>query len=454
MILPDKKMNTYTRSVSEFKGLNRLPVNSEGELNESNNIIFDLYPAMSVRKGRTTYATVAGTPQALISAQNKLAWISGNTLYYDGNSTGLTGLSSGQKSAVEFWGKIFIFPDAKYYDIATGTYGSIGTGTYPTDATSCPAMDYICVHNNRIWGVKGNYIYASSNGYALGAAGSDGRHGWVQFYNAKGDVDDSGSFYQEVASDGDFTGIISWDNRIVALKERCHHEIQGSYPSNFALSTVSKFGTINHFSMQEVNSKLMYTSSNGVLLYAGGLESDTSRKLNETFSNAVSGTDGIRYYLCLNNGTSKKMYVYNSLISMWTEEDSLDVVCFCQHQGKLYALCSDGKIIILNDPASTESVKWDFIFSDYADTVYYDSVPSKMIIKARGTSGSSMSVKMSVDGSEYESLGTSNFLNGIMQTIKLGVKRGKEHLFKVEGTGNVEIYGYQYVNRNGGENIV
>lgn len=453
MILQDKKSDRYLRQVSEFKGLNRLPVRSDGELMTSMNMKFDLYPVLSVRGGRSVHRTVTGTPQAIIFAKDNEYVVAGGTLYVNGNATSLTSLSEGTKSMVEFWEKVFIFPDAKYYDVAEGTSGSIGTGEYPAPG-SCPDMDYVCVHNNRIWGVKGNYIYASANGYAMGKAGEDGRYGWTQFFDANGAPDDNGSFYQQVASDGDFTGIVSWDDRIVALKERCHHEINGSYPSNFALSTISKTGTINNRSIAEVGGRLMYASTSGVYLYAGGVERECGRRLNENVKGAVAGTDGARYYLCLDNGTEKKLYVYHSAVDVWTEETSLDVTAFSIHKGDVYALCADGKIVRMNDPASTEEVTWNFSFSDYADSVYINSIVQKLILKIKASPGVPIKVLLSTDGKDFVTLKEYTFRDETMQTVKFPLNRGREHIIRVEGKGDIDVYGYQLTVQKGGENIV
>ena len=453
MILQDKKSDRYIRQVSEFKGLNRLPVSSDGELLTSMNMKFDLYPVLSVRGGRTVHRTVMGTPQGILFAKDTEYVVSGGTLYKDGEATALNGLSDGIKSMVEFWGKIFIFPDAKYYDTVTGNNGNIGTGVYPAEG-SCPDMDFVCVHNNRIWGVKGNYIYASSSGYAMGEAGADGRFGWTQFYDAAGNPDDNGSFFQEVAGYGDFTGIVSWDDRIVALKERCHHEINGSYPSNFALSTISKTGTIDNRSIAEVNSRLMYASRSGIYIYAGGVENECSRKLYENIECAVAGTDGSRYYVCIDNGTEKKLYMYNAMTDMWTEETPLDVTAFSLYKGCVYALCADGKIVKMGDTASTEKVIWSFSFSDYADSVYANSSIRKLILKMKAPTGTPIRVSLSTDGKSFETLKEYTFTDETMQTVKFPLNRGREHIIRVEGEGDIEIYGYQLTVQKGGENIV
>mgnify|MGYP004676870629 CR=1 FL=1 len=459
MILPDKKADTYTRYISEFKGLNRLPVGSEGELLETKNMVFDKYPVMSVRGGRTLFATTSTghTPQALIFVNNDYYMILDNRFYKNGvkvfTDEQSNWFSGGIKSVVEFWGKIFIFPDRKVYDIAEGTLTDIGEGEYPA-AGSCPKMDYVCVHNNRIWGVRGNYIYASSSGYAMGAAGSDGRYGWTQFYDAAGNPDDSGSFFQEVASDGDFTGIMSWDDRIIALKERCHHEINGSYPSTFALSTISKLGTVSHHSMAEVNGRAFYASQSGVYIYAGGYEKEIGRKLNENIKKAVAGSDGNRYYLRLSNGTENKLYVYHTAVEMWTEEDLTNVAFFTYQNGSLYACCTDGKIWIMNDPASTETVEWRFKFTDYADSVYYNTELKRLIFKWKSTKGNTIKVKISTDGKTFRTLTDFRFVGEEMQTVKCNVNRGREHVIVVEGKGDIDVYGYQLTVMKGGQNIV
>lgn len=459
MILPDKKADTYTRYISEFKGLNRLPVGSEGELLETKNMVFDKYPVMSVRGGRTLFTTTSTghTPQALIFVNNDYYMILDNRFYKNGVKVFADELSNwfsgGIKSVVEFWGKIFIFPDRKVYDIDEGTLTDIGEGEYPA-AGSCPKMDYVCVHNNRIWGVWGNYIYASSSGYAMGAAGSDGRYGWTQFYDAAGNPDDSGSFFQEVASDGDFTGIMSWDDRIIALKERCHHEINGSYPSTFALSTISKLGTVSHHSMAEVNGRAFYASQSGVYIYAGGYEKEIGRKLNENIKKAVAGSDGNRYYLRLSNGTENKLYVYHTAVEMWTEEDLTNIAFFTYQNGRLYACCADGKIWIMNDPDSTETVEWRFKFTDYADSVYYNTELKRLIFKWKSAKGNTIKVKISTDGKTFRTLTDFRFVGEEMQTVKCNINRGREHVIVVEGKGDIDVYGYQLTVMKGGQNIV
>lgn len=450
MILQDKKANTYMRSVSEFKGLNRLPVNAEGELNSSENMVFDLYPVMSVRRGRSILGTVGGVQGVAVHGED-IAYVAEGTLYLNDMPTALTGLGEGRKSLVFFWGKIFIYPGAKYYDTATGLAGDVGT------AENAPDLDYVCVHNNRIWGVKGNEIHASALGWAMGDEGDAGIPGWIPSFDDIGDINEAGAWALSVASTGDFTGIASWDDKIVALKRYCHHEISGSYPSNFALSTVSKIGTVNHNTLQEVGGKLIFVSDTGVQSYGGSFERNIGRPLHEDFTAATiysAGTDGVRYYLSANFGGVDKLYVYHSELEMWTEEDPLCVAQFVLAEGYVIAYGSNGAVTKFAAPDSEEEVEWSFSFNDYADTIYNETMIPKLMLKLKGERYTEVNVEMAVDDGNFEQVKSFILNDNILYSVKCNIRRGKEHMFRISGKGKIEIYGYRFVAQYGGDNIV
>ena len=90
------------------------------------------------------------------SVGNKLCWVDGTKFVYDGVVKGT--VTAGKKSMAEYFGIILIFPDKKYYNYNTDTFGTI---------PNCPDIKYICVHNNRAFGVGGNGFYASKLGDPL-----------------------------------------------------------------------------------------------------------------------------------------------------------------------------------------------------------------------------------------------------------------------------------------------
>lgn len=455
MNLPDKKHNTFTRSISKFKGLNRLPVPEDGELTEVMNLSFDFYPVMFPVNEHLLVDEAENTDigGGIINANGKLAWVKNGTLYYDGNATGLTGLSTTEvKSMVEFWGKIFIFPDKKYYDIATGTYGDIGTSNDPADPSMCPDMDYVCVHNNRIWGVGGNTIYASRLGWALGAANPDGKNGWTGFIDATGYPDDAGPFVQDFASEGEFIGICSWDDRIVALKPRCHHEVMGSYPSTFSVTTVSKTGTTDNRSICEVDGRLYYASFGGMYSYAGGVEQNISRKVMIAPGAVCCGTDGTLLYVCDDAGN---LFVYDAARGIWSQQSHGNFISMAFLNGAVFAMDYIGSVYALNCDDSKVS-EWSFTFNDYNETVYNQNDIRKIVLKMKARKDTKIKIELLAD---KETDGRSFSREYIvkpydLKEISFPLNRAAEHDIRVSGDNYVWIYGFKLTGKDGGENIV
>ncbi|MDO4541504.1 MAG: hypothetical protein Q4C00_01560, partial [Bacillota bacterium] len=266
-----------------------------------------------------------------------------------------------------------------------------------------------------------------------------------------GNPAEAGSFAIDCAIDGDLKAICSWDNRIVCLGERNHLEIYGDYPSNFSLRSVTKYGTISQASLCEVDSRLYYASSRGILQYSGGVEKDIARNLKETYEAAVAGTDGSRYYLALGSGEAQRLYVYNALLGCWTEEDSPNILDFAQSRGNVYALCADGKIYRFNDPESTEVIDWEFQFDDYSPSIYNNTEVRTLKLKVKSDAGAYMDVAVAIDDKEPEPKKSVTFPNDTLQRIGIGIGRGSRHRFIVKGQGDIEVYGYQYTFTDGGD---
>lgn len=478
MILQDKKMNTYERFVSEFKGLNRLPVISEGELMECMNMEFDLYPAMTVRKEVQSILTNLHSDDAdvcsgMLATEEGIYYVfCGELRLFRENGgwvTVMSDLSPREKSIVKFWDKIFVFPDKKYYDTTTGETGDMGEGEFPQDG-SVPDIDYAIVHNNRIWGVKGSYIYASANGWAMGSESPAGIQGWVPGYDGMGYPNDLGACWFEVASSGDFTGISSWDDRIIALKKDYHYEITGSVPSNFELSTVSRCGTISNNTICEVNGRLYYLSSVGVMSYGGGYEVNIGRKLNIDWSRIAiiaaystktplcgAGGDGEKYYLtcALNDDENERhTYVYDTNLDMWTEWNGESLGFFFSYlNGDLYAADFIGNINKLSHArnGSDISLGWSFTFSDYDGSVFRQTRPAVLILKLKGTPGSLVKVEMTDrDGADFKIIKEITLSDGVIRDVKCPITRGGEHIFRVSGDKNVIVFGYYLKVQDGG----
>ena len=84
-----------------------------------------------------------------------------------------------------------------------------------TLARKMPDMDYICAHDNRLWGCRKNTIYCSKLGDPFV---------WNNFQG------ESGCFAQDVISGGDFTGCISYLGYVIFFKEDMIYKVYGSKP--------------------------------------------------------------------------------------------------------------------------------------------------------------------------------------------------------------------------------
>jgi hypothetical protein len=320
-----------------------------GQLKGMSNCSARNFPCISNRPARYQHATIT-TPKAIYSANSgKLCWVDGTSFYYDGVSKGT--VTAGAKSIVDFNGKILIFPDKKYYDYGTNTFDTLGTGTYPT-AGAVPDMDYICIHNNRVFGCKGCDIYASKLGDCTN---------WTTFAGENTD-----SYATDVASEGNFVGITSYAGHVVFFKNDFLHELYGEVPSNFTVKTATKKGCIDGQSVCEVNGLLYFLSRDGVNIYGGGVPRLISHDLNESCVSGVAGTNGNTYYISLYNGTSYSLYAYDTFHGVWHKEDSLQVMGFTMMGGYLYAITNEVTPRILKFNYGTETI------TGYAETEIFD----------------------------------------------------------------------------------
>ena len=112
----------------QFTGLDRRPRAYDGSFDAMSNMTGESWPLLCSRKKR---GIVAELEQPLgMMAMEKLAWIDGSTLYYDGKPTPITGLSLEAemlpKRMVSMGAYLLVFPDGVYCNTVDMTeYGSI-----------------------------------------------------------------------------------------------------------------------------------------------------------------------------------------------------------------------------------------------------------------------------------------------------------------------------------------
>lgn len=252
-------------------------------------------------------------------------------------------------------------------DAETLTFTAVSSlfGGNVTLRRKVPDLDYICGHNNRLYGVSshektkvynydaGKYedfesrvIYVSDLGYP-----------W-QFYTFEGV--DSDSWQAAVGSDNDFTAICEYSGDVLCFKEDRLYRLYGDYPSNFGYYeyTVQGVKKGSYKSPKVINECLYYHAPMGVCAYSGGVPSLVSFNLGEgEYSRGVAGVSGRRYYISLRTGGAAGTYVYDTAVGTWLREDSADVRDFGETDGALYML-ADGKVCRVDGPAR-ETLPWN-----------------------------------------------------------------------------------------------
>ena len=130
----NKKSKKY---VVAFKGLNYGEGYEDGEFSETKNISLDEFPCLTQRYARVEETfegkkTEWDRPRD-IYAKDGLIVIDNGEVLYEGVPTGLT-VGRGKHHIASVGDYVVIFPDKKYYNVASGEHGSMDV-TFEVEAT-------------------------------------------------------------------------------------------------------------------------------------------------------------------------------------------------------------------------------------------------------------------------------------------------------------------------------
>jgi hypothetical protein len=430
----------YQDNIVQWKGLNQRDIIDTGELSYTKNISSDALPYLVPRPSRSDYKTGISNPQGLFSIEGALLWVGvsgGNdVLSYDDGTTVTTYTLKAHttdiiRCFVDFNGKVLIFPDKKYLDYVASpkVFGNIGSGVYPADG-SCPDIDYAAAFNNRVFGVKGDDIYAS----ALGKYND-----WTTLSTPLVETD---SWATDVASKGDFKGISAYNNHVVMLKPEFLHQQYGTKPP-FRIQDLYTLGTLDNRSIKEANNRLFFCDDKNIYIYTGGEPRPISINLNKRFTQSRAGSDNRKYYISTYDGSEWNLYVYDTYFSVWMREDNLQVVDFAYWNKYLYALTSSGKIIKFN--SGSESVSWEII----TDISTLQNIRKKYINEIRMRfelgSGSNMTVEIKYDSKDWKTVKTyDNSINPDTNIkaliIPINPETADRYQLRISGNGYAKIY--------------
>ena len=307
-----------------------------------------------------------------------------------------------------------------------------------------PKLDFITESENRLWGCRYgvarngevvNEIYASKLG--------DFKN-WNCFEGISTD-----SYVASVGTDGQFTGATTHLGYPIFFKENHMHKIYGNYPANFQIQTTDCRGVQkgSHKSIATVNEVLYYKSRSAICSYDGSLPVEISSALgDESYSNAVAGAFGNKYYISMADQAMKHhLFVYDTQKGMWHKEDNTNAREFCNCRGNLYYIDGTNIKSVLPETEEDKNKSPDFTWMAETGIMGTDSPDKKYI--------SRLDVRMSLDvgtyvyfyiqydsSEEWEHVYT--MAGHTLRSFSVPIKPKRcDHLqLRIVGEGNAKIY--------------
>jgi hypothetical protein len=380
---------------------------------------------------------------------------------------------------------------------STGTAVTMNQG-YVNAATvtikrEIPDLDYVCVNENRLWGCKGDTIYASKLGDPLN---------WNVYDGLSTD-----SWSVETGTPGEFTGCCSFQGYPTFFKEDCVFRVLGDEPKNFTLRKHNIVGVSagSNKSIVEIRGRLYYVSQLGAVEWNGGdYPSIISHALGAapgTLSyaataaagkGAIAGTDGIRYFLdAFHEGyqytwlpddtyskawaQKERLLVYDTQYGTWHELHSDHFGSyrpdFAWDGSRAYMLGHTAETI--NNTLTDETLTWlisapgvangpaEEWYATFADstraykTALTGSEAKKGVLRLliRCKLAGRMKAWIAYDGGQFTEAGEFGGENGMAKTsrvVPLILRRCDFWQLRLTGTGDAVIYSIA-VERYGGE---
>lgn len=330
-------------------------------------------------------------------------------------------------------------------------------------ARTVPDMDFVCVNENRVWGCKGDTIYASKLGDPLNFNVFDGLS--------------TDSWSVDTGTPGDFTGCCSFQGYPTFFKGNAVFRIMGDDPKNFYLRKSNIYGVDkgSDLSIVEIRGVLYYVSPVGVVAWNGADHpSEVSHALgtdSSELTDAIAGTDGYRYYVELTKrpyditqDATVHLYVYDTRYGTWHEADhSTDGRTWFAWDGILfvmlrtwrengtqkiasYDLAGPGRTL---PPGMTQPMEtWRVTFADSTrayKTALTGSESKKGVLRLliRCRLAGTMKVWLAYDGGDFEEAAAFGGEDGMekgSRVVPLVLRRCDFWQLRLTGTGDAVIY--------------
>lgn len=318
-----------------------------------------------------------------------------------------------------------------------------------TLSRTVPDLDFLCSNENRLWGCKGDTIYASKLGDPFN---------WNVFDGLPTD-----SYAVNVGSAGDFTACTAYLGYPVFFKEENIYKVYGNKPSNFQVMGSASLGVAagSDHSCAVAGEVLFYLSRTGIMAYSGGVPQSVSAAFGSMrFSDAVGGSDGTKYHVSMREAGSERWhyFVYDTRIKQWFREDDRRVVGFAW-VGDLYFLDGNGQMwldgtarqvppgVVPEGPVESSAE-----FADFVEGSANKKGTSKLQLRIALEPGASLAVEIQFDSSGvWEPVKTLTATTKRSFYLPILPKRSDHFRIRLRGVGGWKLYSLVRENYIGSE---
>lgn len=256
-----------------------------------------------------------------------------------------------------------------------------------------PDFSCVCSYENRLWGCEGNTIYAS----ALGDM--------TNFFIYKSLSTDSYSVTSNSA--GDFTACVPFGNCCLFFKENRCYKLYGSRPANFTLTESFGSGVMGEDAKSIVSTggRIIYKGNNGIYTFYGGVPQCISQKLEGiSFKNAVSGSDGKRFYISADTQGGREEFVWDMEKNLWSKSGARDVLGYFFYGESLYRMHPHGIEKLLEEP--DDNAEWSITLCPFDEGYHKTKNYSRLYVNVHLFENAYISMQISCDDGPWKDIST------------------------------------------------
>ncbi len=285
-----------------------------------------------------------------------------------------------------------------------------------------PDFSFVCTYKNRMWGCKGNTIYASALGDPMN---------YFKYSNLSSD-----SFTVESDTSGDFTAATTYGNCCLFFKKDKCYRLYGDRPANFQLVEAFAGGITaeNAKSIADVDGKIIFKGNGGIYSFNGGSPQKISDKLGEIKLNKCIGFGFMGcYYLSAETENGREEFVFDTKHGLWSKSGIKNVIGYFSDSEKMYRLMSDGIYHVTEN--TDDSHEWYAEFCPFDESYYKTKNYSRLHITAQLFENSVLKTEISRDGGSWQTISQNYGNKKEYINIPCSVKGCHEVKIRLSGKG-------------------